>query len=350
MKKYIIWLTISVLIIVTLIASGCGADIPTSYPQMEFPPTNGQSTSIVIDDIIEIPPSELWHKTIEIPSALEGVRLVGWCVASGGARNDVKVLVLNDVDFHNWRNFSEVEGLYQSEKTTVAEIAAEITASGKYHLVISNWFSEFSSKKVIAKVYLYWSIKPVALEIRADETDSNIVVVKVPASANVTVTSDNSSCTNSLLVQEDEAGASPISVTYNDAGAKFIAPPGGTYVIRCGDSSRTVRAKFDIVPSAPDIGQGLTVDSSTPNAPPRLSRIGDYSVNSGHLLEFVIEAVDPDDDPLFYYACNLPDGASFNGTTRIFNWRPDRTGEYFVHFEASDGVLNDVENITIEVR
>ena len=58
--------------------------------------------------------------------------------------------------------------------------------TGKYHLVISNWFSEFSSKKVIAKIYLYWSVKPVTVPIGADNGVSDTDIIQVPASANVT--------------------------------------------------------------------------------------------------------------------------------------------------------------------
>ena len=96
------------LVIILSISAGCESDIPTRSPTIELPLMGKVNSSTVIDDILEVPASDLWHKTIEIPSNLERVKLVGWCVASGGARNDVKVLVLNDIDFHNWRNFNKV--------------------------------------------------------------------------------------------------------------------------------------------------------------------------------------------------------------------------------------------------
>ena len=77
-------------------------------------------------------------------------------MASGGTFNDVKILVLNDIDFTNWKNFHDIEGIYQSDKVTKAQIKAQIEESGSYHLVISNRFSEFSSKDVLLKVYLYY--------------------------------------------------------------------------------------------------------------------------------------------------------------------------------------------------
>ena len=145
--------------------------------------SDAMNTAVVVDDVMDVPPSRLWHITVDVGPATEDVMLAGWYVASGGARNDVKVLFLSDVDFENWKNFNQVDGLYQSDKTSVAEFKVEDIAPGRYHLVISNWFSEFSSKKVIAKAYLYWKIRPVSYNI-ADG-------LELPQGANVTLVFPN---------------------------------------------------------------------------------------------------------------------------------------------------------------
>ena len=88
------------------------------------------------------------------------------------------------------------------------------------------------------------------------------------------------------------------------------------------------------------------------NRPPELERIGDKSVNESELLEFTVNATDPDCDGLTYSASNLPDGATFSNTTKTFSWTPslEQDGLYRdVHFEVSDGDLIDWENITIRV-
>jgi len=353
MKKISFWIIPAILLSCSGIFAGCEPDIPVNYPRIELPPTGGQSTSIVVDDIIDVPASKLWHKTIEIPPALTDVRLIGWCTASGGARNDIKVLVLNDIDFHNWRNFSEVEGLYQSEKTTVASIDVPIETHGKYHLVISNWFSEFSSKKVIAKVYMYWSVKPFTFTIGADDLQAEVDTVDVPASANVTIVFEDETCAGNLRVNADTPEARAVSVNVTAPEAQFIAPPSGKYVVRCGNGGGTVKGRFTIVPSEPSIGDGLIVASSTTNEAPRLGAIGDKSAVAGQAITFMITAVDPDDNPVSYYACNLPPGATFDSATGRFTWTPPQGSagtRYFVHFEASDGVLNDSENIAIDVQ
>ena len=94
----------------------------------------------------------------------------------------------------------------------------------------------------------------------------------------------------------------------------------------------------------------LTVENV--NRPPELERIGDRSVNESELLEFIVNATDPDGDGLTYSASNLPDGASFDPATQIFSWNPslEQDGLYRdVHFGVSDGDLIDWENITIRV-
>jgi hypothetical protein len=333
MKKYLFWIKLSLLVISLSISVGCKSDIPTSYPEIELPPTNGQSTSIVIDDIIEVPPSNIWHKTINIPPTLTEVKLVGWCIASGGARNDIKVLVLNDIDFHNWRNFNEVEGLYQSEKTTVAEIDVGFETKGKYHLVFSNWFSDISM---------------------ANEPAESGNIINISANAKVSIEFEDEDCSNNLQIYADTTQKTAITVDITDPKVSFIAPyDDGTYVLECGSSVKEIKGKFNIIPPGPSIGHGLVVDASSSNEPPRLNPIGNRSVEEERELIFTIKAIDPDDDQVSYYACNLPPGAEFDNNTGKFTWEPPRgsTGKkYFVHFEASDGVLNDVENIVIEVK
>ena len=88
------------------------------------------------------------------------------------------------------------------------------------------------------------------------------------------------------------------------------------------------------------------------NRPPELEGIGDKSVNESELLEFTVNATDPDGDGLTYSASNLPDGATFSNTMRTFSWTPSLEQDglhHDVHFEVSDGDLIDWENITIRV-
>jgi hypothetical protein len=98
----------------------------------------------------------------------------------------------------------------------------------------------------------------------------------------------------------------------------------------------------------------ITVTVNEVNLPPVLNPIGPKTINEGALLQFTITASDPDlpAQTLTYSASNLPPGATFNPTTRVFSWTPTsgQAGAYpSVHFEVSDGSLTDSEDITITV-
>jgi len=99
--------------------------------------------------------------------------------------------------------------------------------------------------------------------------------------------------------------------------------------------------------------ENITIAVNSTNRPPVLEQIGDKTVNENELLEFTINATDPDGDTLTYSATNLPEGASFDPDTRTFSWIPsfEQSGTYHdVHFEVSDGELTDYEDITIVVN
>jgi hypothetical protein len=99
-------------------------------------------------------------------------------------------------------------------------------------------------------------------------------------------------------------------------------------------------------------GQASNGQAST-NRPPMLSPIGSKSVNPGALLIFTISGSDPDGDRLTYSASNLPVGATFNASARMFSWTPtsNQVGTYRnVHFQVSDGSLTASGDISITVN
>jgi len=100
--------------------------------------------------------------------------------------------------------------------------------------------------------------------------------------------------------------------------------------------------------------EDITVTVNEVNLAPVLNPIGDKMVSEGALLQFTVTASDFDvpAQTLTYSASNLPPGATFNPTTRVFSWTPasGQAGVYSgVHFEVSDGYLTDSEDITITV-
>jgi hypothetical protein len=75
------------------------------------------------------------------------------------------------------------------------------------------------------------------------------------------------------------------------------------------------------------------------NHPPSLNHIDDRRIELGTTCSFVVSASDPDGDSVTYNAQGLPNGATFNATTRLFVWGPVTVlGTYSVIFSASDGL------------
>lgn len=87
------------------------------------------------------------------------------------------------------------------------------------------------------------------------------------------------------------------------------------------------------------------------NRPPVFYPTNAYSVTEGELLVFAVSATEPDGEPLYYSASDLPAGATFDGRTRVFSWRPDlgQAGVYRVTFAVSDGVNTVTRPVAITV-
>ncbi len=85
---------------------------------------------------------------------------------------------------------------------------------------------------------------------------------------------------------------------------------------------------------------------------PALDEIGNKSTTTTHELSFNVTASDPDGDAVTLSASNLPDGATFNTETGVFNWTPtaDQAADYdTVTFSASSGEFTVDQTITITV-
>jgi hypothetical protein len=82
-------------------------------------------------------------------------RVVGSFRAAGGSGNDIKVLIMDPLNYENWANGHSVKVNYTSGQITVANIDVALP-SGTYYLVYSNRFSTFSSKSINTKVDLVY--------------------------------------------------------------------------------------------------------------------------------------------------------------------------------------------------
>ncbi len=111
--------------------------------------------------------------------------------------------------------------------------------------------------------------------------------------------------------------------------------------------------RFEVSDGMLTNSEEITITVNNVPLPPVLAAIGNRTVDEGQLLEFTINATDPDGDPLVFAVSNLPTGATFDAATLTFSWTPDfsQSGAYSgVRFEVTDGIFIDSEEITITVN
>jgi hypothetical protein len=142
------------------------------------------------------------------------------------------------------------------------------------------------------------------------------------------------------------ASSLPVGANFNSATRVFSWTPtsnqAGNYVVLFTVADGNGGADTESV--------NIAVTSS--NTSPQLSPIGSKNAAVGQLLQFEIQATDPDGDTMTYFATGLPSGAIFDPSTRQFTWTPSvsQQSEHQVTFTVTDGNGgNDFETISITV-
>ena len=80
--------------------------------------------------------------------------LRGHFVAAGGTGNDIRIMLLDQTNFLNWKNGHQAQTLFNSGKMTAVDMAVPITQAGNYYLVLDNTFSAFTEKVVSVEDFL----------------------------------------------------------------------------------------------------------------------------------------------------------------------------------------------------
>ena len=75
-------------------------------------------------------------------------------------------------------------------------------------------------------------------------------------------------------------------------------------------------------------------------------------ITEGETIEMVVCAADKDFDPLTLWAANLPPGASFDASTRLFSWTPnfEAAGHYDIRFSAKDSDVITTTTMGLSVQ
>lgn len=117
-----------------------------------------------------------------------------------------------------------------------------------------------------------------------------------------------------------------------------------SYFINIFDTNNSSGASYAVVYGNPAVV----------NHAPVLRQPADRVVLVGSTVGFIVQATDPDNNPITLTAGALPSGATFvdnGGGLGTFNWTPSasQTGNYPIQFTASDGKLTDRKTVTIAV-
>ena len=139
----------------------------------------------------------------------------------------------------------------------------------------------------------------------------------------------------------------PVGATFNPLTRIFNWTP--TY-----DQNNTYRITFNVTDGTLEFDEkNITITVNNVNRAPTLNAIGNQSVLENATLEFYINGLDADLEPISFDAYNLPEGATFNQTLKLFNWTTNFTNNntYInVAFNVTDGIATTEEliNITVE--
>jgi len=116
--------------------------------------------SLLVNQNSLVDPNAFAWNTLSIDlNLMKNCILKGSFVASGGSRNDIIVLLLDQTNFMNWKNGHQAFAVYNSGQTTAGDIELPISESGNYYLVLNNTFSIISKKAVnvqLSAIYNKW--------------------------------------------------------------------------------------------------------------------------------------------------------------------------------------------------
>jgi hypothetical protein len=141
---------IAFVVIAAAALSGCQihGHLPNPAPEVE------QQSETVVSGSFIVERRGFTPFKVVITEEMMKPRIEGTFVASG-ARNDIEVSVLEEIEFMNWQNRHQFQAAYESGRVTTARVRAELPP-GTYFVVFNNRFSVLTNKSVTADVKLLY--------------------------------------------------------------------------------------------------------------------------------------------------------------------------------------------------
>ena len=114
-------------------------------------------TLIIVNSMVRVEPGQYGYYTFNVPSDASNALVSGTFTAGGGGGNDIKVAILDEQNFINYKNNHQVNAYYSSGQETVGNISAKVPSGHTLYLVYDNTFSAVSSKEVTTNVSLTYT-------------------------------------------------------------------------------------------------------------------------------------------------------------------------------------------------
>ncbi|MDO8748652.1 MAG: putative Ig domain-containing protein [Candidatus Omnitrophota bacterium] len=164
---------------------------------------------------------------------------------------------------------------------------------------------------------------------------------------------ENSTLTFTVIASDPDGDTLIYSSSNLPAGATFNASTGVfSWTPGLSQAGSYPAVRFTVTDGNLTDSEDITITVTNTNTPPVLAAIGNQSIAEGSVFTFTLSATDPDGNTLTYSASNLPTGAAFNASSRIFSWTPgyDQAGSCNLTFIVDDGNGgSDSEAVTITV-
>lgn len=129
--------------------SGGGSHVPVYVPTPH--------TVTIVNSMIRVEAGQSIYYQFSAPTGSTDTYVSGTFTAGGGSGNDIRVYVMDEQNFINWRNGHQVSVYYNSGQETVGNINVNIPTGQNLYLVYDNTFSVFSAKEVTTNVSLTYT-------------------------------------------------------------------------------------------------------------------------------------------------------------------------------------------------
>ncbi len=208
-------------------------------------------------------------------------------------------------------------------------------------------YTQAGSYSVTFSAFDGTSTATTTVNITVNDVNTAPVITPIPdksVNEGVTLTFDITATDAEGDVLTYSATNLPTGALFDATARKFTWKPSST---QAGEYFVTFSV-FDGKLSASTSVKITVIDA---NAAPEITPINDKTINTGQTLSFELLATDADGDALTYGTSTLPQGASFDATTKKFSWKPtsSQAGDYEISFFVSDGKLTSSIKVKIKV-